>query len=60
LEQSDIEAVMLPFALPWAQGNLERSERKWPGVIMAERFVEILKTAASRSSAAAVVPTLVQ
>jgi Fe-S-cluster containining protein len=50
LEQSDIEAVMLPFALPWAQGNLERSERRWPAVIMVERFVEILKAAASRSS----------
>jgi Fe-S-cluster containining protein len=27
LEQSDIEAVMLPLALPWVQENLERGER---------------------------------
>jgi len=44
LEQSDIEAVMLPLALPWAQENLERAERTWPAVTMVECFVEILQT----------------
>lgn len=43
LEQSNIEAVMLPLAIPWAQENLERSERTWPAVTMVERFVEILR-----------------
>jgi len=43
LEQSNIEAVMLPLALPWAQENLERGERTWPAVTMVERFVEILQ-----------------
>jgi Fe-S-cluster containining protein len=43
LEQSDIEAVMLPLALPWVQENLERSERTWPAVAMVECFVEILQ-----------------
>ncbi len=43
LEQSNIEAVMLPLALPWAQENLERGKRTWPAVTMVERFVEILR-----------------
>ena len=43
LEQLDIEAVMLPLALPWVQENLERSERTWPAVKMVECFVEILQ-----------------
>ncbi len=50
LEQSDVEAVMLPLALPWAQENLERSERTWPAVTMVERFVEILKETMSKSN----------
>lgn len=52
LEQSNIEAVMLPLALPWAQGNLERSHRSWPAVTMVRRFVDILKLTASKNSAA--------
>jgi Fe-S-cluster containining protein len=44
LEQSDIEAVMLPLALPWTQENLERGERTWPAIKMVECFVEILQT----------------
>ncbi len=43
LEQSDIEAVMLPLALPWVHENLERGERTWPAVTMVECFVEILQ-----------------
>ena len=43
LEQSNIEAVMLPLAIPWAQENLERARRTWPAVTMVERFVEILQ-----------------
>ncbi len=43
LEQSNIEAVMLPLALPWAQENIERGERTWPAITMVERFVEILR-----------------
>ena len=52
LEQSNIEAVMLPLALPWAQENLERSRRTWHAVTMVEYFIEILKSAASKNSAA--------
>ena len=43
LEQSNIEAVMLPLAIPWAQENIERAKRTWPAVTMVERFVKILQ-----------------
>jgi Fe-S-cluster containining protein len=42
LEQTEIEAVMLPLVLPWVQENLERGERRWPAIQMVECFVEIL------------------
>ncbi|MCX5633243.1 MAG: YkgJ family cysteine cluster protein [Phycisphaerae bacterium] len=57
LEQSDIEAVMLPLAFAWAQDNLQRAERTWPAVAMVKRFVEILKLTASKNSAAPVLST---
>jgi len=47
LEGSEVEAVMLPLAFAWAEGNLERSGRTWPAEFMVERFVEILKSMAS-------------
>lgn len=50
LEQSDIEAVMLPLAFAWAQDNLQRAERTWPLVTIVERFIEILKLTASKDS----------
>ncbi len=53
LEQSAIEAVMLPLALPWAQENLARHERQWPAIMMVERFVEIVKAKASENAVAA-------
>ena len=48
LENLEIEAVMLPLALPWAQDNLDRSHNNWSAVEMVERFVEIIKTMASK------------
>lgn len=54
LEQSEIECVMLPLALPWAQDNLERSERTWSAVAMVECFGEIVKAKASEKSAAVI------
>jgi len=44
LEQSSIEAVMLPLALPWAQENSQRDRKTWPAAMMVKRFVEIVKT----------------
>ena len=52
LEQSDIEAVMLPLALPWVQENLERTERTWSAVTMVECFVEILQALNTEQSMA--------
>jgi Fe-S-cluster containining protein len=46
LEQSDVEAVMLPLSLPWAQENIERSKRTWPAMTVVERFIEIIQTTA--------------
>lgn len=54
LEQSEVEAVMLPLAMPWAQDNLKRSERTWSAVMMVERFAEILKEMSSKNSTKAI------
>lgn len=56
LEQSSVEAMMLPLALPWAVENQERGERTWPAPMVAERFVDILKEMASKNSVAVAVP----
>lgn len=53
LEQSSVEAVMLPLALPWAEENQQRGGRTWPATMMVERFVNILKEMASKSSTTA-------
>ena len=51
LENLDIEAIMLPLALPWAHTNIECSHRTWPAVTMVKRLVEILKETAVKNSA---------
>ncbi|MHC4627526.1 MAG: YkgJ family cysteine cluster protein [Planctomycetota bacterium] len=43
LEQSDLDAIMLPLALPWVEENIERSNRTWSAVAMVERFIEIIQ-----------------
>lgn len=50
LEGRDLEAVMLPLALPWAEDNLERGRRSWPARLIVERFVAILQGLASSSA----------
>jgi hypothetical protein len=57
LEQSDIEAVMLPLAFAWAQENLHRAERTWPAVEMVKRFVEIMQEIALKKLAASTLLT---
>ncbi len=52
LEDREVEAVMLPLALPWTQENVERSRRTWPAVDVVERFVEILQATANAPAAA--------
>jgi hypothetical protein len=49
LEQREIEAVILPLALPWALKNHDRSQQTWPARTMVERFIEILQTAAAKT-----------
>jgi len=53
LEQSDVEAIMLPFSFAWVQDNIQRAERRWPAVEMVKRFIEILKQKAAKYSEAA-------
>jgi len=43
LEQREVEAVILPLALPWALKNHDRSGRTWPARMIVERFIEILR-----------------
>ena len=57
LEQSEVEAVMLPLTLPWVQENIERGKRMWPAVGMVKSFAEIVKAKASEKSAAAIAQT---
>ena len=54
LEDTSVEAVMLPLALPWAQENPKRRRQTWPAEMMVERFVEIIKAMAAENSVAAV------
>ena len=49
LEQREVEAVILPLALPWALKNHDRSQQTWPARTMVERFIEILQTAAAKT-----------
>jgi len=57
LEGADIEAVMLPLALPWAEENIERSQRRWSAVPMVERFVELLEAGACKDAVVRRIPT---
>ncbi|HAL45256.1 MAG: hypothetical protein A2Y12_11195 [Planctomycetes bacterium GWF2_42_9] len=43
LEGTDVEAIMLPFSLAWAQDNHKRAQRKWPAEEMVQRFAKILQ-----------------
>jgi len=49
LEQREVEAVMLPLALPWTLKNHDRSGRTWPTGMIVERLIEILKAAAVKT-----------
>lgn len=52
LEGTEVQAIMLPFALAWAQDNLARAERKWSAETMVQRFSEILQEKSAKKSAA--------
>ncbi len=48
LEQTEVEAIMLPLSFAWAQDNIERARRTWPAAEMVKRFAEILKQKTSK------------
>ncbi len=50
LEDTSVEAVILPLTLVWCEENPERAERTWPLVMMVRRFVEIVRTMAHEDS----------
>jgi len=54
LEGTEVQAVMLPFSLAWAQDNLHRAEHKWPAEKMVQRFAEILQEKAAQKNASPV------
>jgi Fe-S-cluster containining protein len=54
LEQSDIEAVMLPLVVPWADDNKARDLRTWPAPVLAETFVNTIKAMAAESDSVVV------
>lgn len=43
LEHREVEAVILPLALPWTLKNHDRSARTWPTGMIVERLIEILR-----------------
>jgi Fe-S-cluster containining protein len=43
LENTSVEAVMLPLAPAWWQENEQRQNRSWPAELMADVFVEIIE-----------------
>jgi len=51
LEGTSVEALIMPFALIWADENQRRRRRRWPALMMVERFVEIVKQEISKRSA---------
>jgi hypothetical protein len=54
LEDTNVEAVILPLVLVWCEENLQRAGRTWPAVMMVRRFAEIVKTMAHENSTAVV------
>jgi hypothetical protein len=50
LEGTEVEAVMLPLSVPWAEDNLARSKRRWPTVMMVEKFFGIVKALVSQAN----------
>jgi Fe-S-cluster containining protein len=48
LEETTIEAVILPLALFWCDENKKRAERTWPIEMIVKRFVEIIEETAAK------------
>lgn len=42
LEDTSVQALILPLSLIWADQNLQRDERTWPASTIVERFARII------------------
>ena len=51
MQCSDVDAVMLPLAVAWAQDNDEQCHRTWPAVKLMKRFVKIAQRFATENQA---------
>ncbi len=49
LEQTDIEAIMMPLALPWSEENLVRNEKTRPAPEVVEHLIKIVEESESKS-----------
>lgn len=50
LEQTEMEAVMLPLATAWYQINTNRARRTWSATMMVQHFAQILRNATAKKS----------
>lgn len=50
LEQTEMEAVMLPLTTAWHRINTARARRTWSAVMMVQHFAQILRNAATKKS----------
>jgi len=51
LEATNVEALILPLALMWADENPQRAERTWPAPLMVARFIKIIGEVLAKSNA---------
>jgi len=49
LEDTEVEAVILPLVPVWYEENSERAERNWPAEEVVGRFIEIIEATVQRS-----------
>jgi hypothetical protein len=50
LEQTTIEAIILPFAIIWCRENPEYFKHTWPASQLVRRFINILTTKNSHNN----------
>ncbi len=50
LEGTTLESIPLPCAFDWYRGNMQCSNRTWPALTIAERFIGIVRAMISESN----------
>ncbi|HOD83173.1 MAG: hypothetical protein BWX88_05238 [Planctomycetes bacterium ADurb.Bin126] len=53
LEDTDVEAILLPLAPAWALANLDRGQRTWPAPYLVRRLLAIAREQAQAGTAQA-------